>query len=102
MATNAMGGTLANRATRLLTTVALVCMYLFGSLAATGAALTFSATPAEAWRGRGGRWRGRYGRRGWYGRGWRGRRGWRGWRGRRGRRGPGFCFYIHGVSFCGR
>jgi len=29
-------------------------------------------------------------------------RGWRGWRGRRGRRGPGFCFYIHGVSFCGR
>jgi hypothetical protein len=99
MATNAVGTTIASRATRILAAAALTCMYLFGTLAATGAALTFSAAPAEAGRrgrrGRRGRSRGRRGRRG--RRGW-----WRGRRGRRGRWGPGFCFYIHGVSFCGR
>lgn len=64
----------SNPVTRLLTTTALVCMYLFGTLAVSGAALTFSAATAEAGR--------------------------RGRRGRRGRWGRGFCFNVGGVGFC--
>lgn len=108
MATAAEGSTrfsTRSAVTRLLTTIALVSMYLFGTLATSTLAVTLGASSAEA-RGRRGRrgrrgWRGRRGRRGH----WRGRRGRRGyWRGRRGRRGRwgrrGFCFYFHGAGFC--
>ena len=73
--------------TRLLATVAIVCVYVFGSLATAGVMMTSGATNAEA-RGRRGR-RGRGGRRGRRGRGSR--------RGRRGRRGRGIYY---GGSYC--
>ena len=40
--------------TRLLATVAIVCVYVFGSLAAAGAVMTFGVTKAEAGRAEGG------------------------------------------------
>lgn len=83
MATAAVAGTSPRLLNRLLTAVAVVCVYLFASLGTTGTLLGFGATKAEA-RGRRGR-----GRRG------RGRRG----RGRRGRRGRG-GIYLWGGSYC--
>ena len=54
MAASAIGGTIAGRVTRVLTAGALVCMYLFGAVAATGAALDLQRSarggaPRLAW-----------------------------------------------------
>jgi hypothetical protein len=90
MATATLGANKQGLLTRLLAALAIVGIYLFGSLATSGVVMTFGATDAEA-RGR----RGRRGRSRGRSRSRRGRRG-------RSRRGRGIYFggYSYGYSYC--
>jgi hypothetical protein len=65
--TQKTGGSVRQRVTRVLATGALLVMYAFGMVAATGAFVAAGVSPALAQRGRG------RGGRGWGGRGWGGR-----------------------------
>lgn len=67
MRTQKTGGSVRQRVTRVLATGALLVMYAFGMVAATGAFVAAGVSPALAQRGRG------RGGRGWGGRGWGGR-----------------------------
>ena len=50
MATTALTAKSGSLLTRLLATIAIICVYVFGSLATAGAVMTFGATKAEAGR----------------------------------------------------